>query len=490
MAQKDYGKITNWINNEKAESTTPKYEDIYAPRTGATIGQVLLGTTDDLNLAVKSAKAAFPGWKNTHIKTRVQVMFKLKNLMEKNFSELTQLITLENGKTITEAEGDVSKAIEVLEFACALPNKISGNTQTVSTGITCSNYKEPLGVVASITPFNFPIMVPMWTVPIALTAGNTMILKPSRQVPISAIRLAELFKEAGLPAGVLNVVHGGSSVVTAICDHPDIKAVSFVGSTEVAHIVYERSAKANKKVLALGGAKNHLVLLPDANIETAPKQIIDSAIGCAGQRCMAAGVLVTVGDCSKHIEQMAAYAKSVTIGDNMGAIINKASVEKITNYITQAEKMGAKILCDGRNPAIKDPVLKNGNWVGPTLIDDATLAMPAVTEEIFGPVLPILHVKSLEEAMEIENANPYGNACSVFTTNGPSADYVMTKAEAGMCGVNVGVPVPREPFAFGGWHLSKFGNGDITGDSAMNFWTQDKKITVKWAEPGQRNWMS
>ncbi len=485
-----HGKIKNWIGNKEVESKAKNYQDINGPYKGDVLGQVPMGTSSDVDAAVLAAKEAFPIWKNTHIKQRVQVMFKLKTLMERDFDELCQLISTENGKTLVEAAGDVAKAIEVLEFGCAIPNKISGQAQEVSADILCSNLKTPLGVVASIAPFNFPIMVPMWTLPIALTVGNTMVLKPSEQVPLSAIRLAKLFKEAGLPDGVLNVVHGGMEVVNAICDHPDIKAVSFVGSTKVAKLVYARAAANAKRVLALGGAKNHLIVMSDADIETAPKQIVDSAIGCAGQRCMAASVMIAVGDCAKIIEQMKAYADSIKLGENMGAIINKQSVERINHYITQAEQMGAKILVDGRGKLPLANGTKEGYWVGPTLIDKMKENIPALKEEIFGPVLAIIHVDTLEQAMKLENSNPYGNACSIFTTSGRYADFVVKNATAGMCGVNVGVPVPREPFAFGGWYESRFGAGDITGDAGISFWTQDKKITVKWIEPLTRNWMS
>ena len=394
---------------------------------------------------------------------------------------------------MAEAHGDVAKAIEVLEFGCSIPNKISGPMQEVSNGIYCQVIKEPIGVVASIVPFNFPVMCPMWTIPIALTVGNTMVLKPSEQVPLGSMKLAALLKEAGLPDGVLNIVHGGVDVVNAICDNTDIKAMSFVGSTKVAKLVYGRAAMAGKRVLALGGAKNHLILMPDANPETAPSQIVDSAMGCAGQRCMAASVMVAVGDCDKHIQGMVAYAKSIKLGEKLGTVINKQSVERINNYITAAEKMGAKVLVDGRNQKPDNTDIKGlegGYWVGATLLDNVSPDMPAGCEEIFGPVLSIIRVKTIEDALKIENNNPYGNAASIFTSSGANAQYLFRNANAGMNGVNVGVPVPREPFGFGGWNDSKFGNGDLTGDQGIDFWTQDRKITTKFIEPQTRNWMS
>ena len=491
--KKDFGKLKNWVGNKEVESKAKQYLPLHTPYTGETIGEVPLGTADDVNNAVAVAKTAFKSWSNTNIKERVQVMFRLKALMERDFEELKQLVSLENGKTLAEAHGDVAKAIEVLEFGCSIPNKISAPMLEVSNGIYCQVIKEPLGVVASIVPFNFPVMCPMWTIPIALTVGNTMILKPSEQVPLGSMKLAALLKEAGLPEGVLNVIHGGVDVVNALCDNTDIKALSFVGSTKVAKIVYGRSAMAGKRVLALGGAKNHLILMPDANLETAPMQIVDSAMGCAGQRCMAASMMVAVGDCQKHIDGMVAYAKSIKLGEKQGTVINKASVERINNYITAAEKMGAKVLVDGRNQKPENSDIKgleNGYWVGPTLLDNVSPDMPAGCEEIFGPVLSITRVNTIEEALKIENANPYGNAASIFTTNGANAQYLFRNANAGMNGVNVGVPVPREPFGFGGWNDSKFGNGDLTGDQGIDFWTQDRKITTKFIEPQTRNWMS
>ncbi len=491
--QKDFGKLKNWIGNKEVESKATQYMDLTTPYTGEVIGQVPMGTTADVAEAAKVAKAAFKVWSNTNIKERVQVMFKLKALMERDFEELKQLVSLENGKTLAEAHGDVAKAIEVLEFGCSIPNKVYAPMLEVSNGIYCQVIKEPVGVVASIVPFNFPIMCPMWTIPIALTVGNTMILKPSEQVPLGAIKLAKLLKEAGLPDGVLNVVHGGVDVVNAICDNTDIKALSFVGSTKVAKIVYGRAAMAGKRVLALGGAKNHLILMPDANPETAPSQIVDSAMGCAGQRCMAASVMVAVGNCDKHIEGMVAYAKSIKLGEKLGTVINKQSVERINNYITAAEKMGAKVLVDGRNQKPENSDIKGlegGYWVGATLLDNVSPDMPAGCEEIFGPVLSIIRVNTIEEALKIENNNPYGNAASIFTTSGANAQYLFRNANAGMNGINVGVPVPREPFGFGGWNDSKFGNGDLTGDQGIDFWTQDRKITTKFIEPQVRNWMS
>ncbi len=489
---KDFGTISNFIAGKETASTSQKSEPIYSPYTGEVVGHVPTGTAQDVDLAVNAAKNAFLSWKKTHIKQRVQVMFTLKNLLEQNIDSLANLVSLENGKTLTESKAGILKAIEVIEFGCSIPNKISGDFQEVSDGVECRFSREPLGVVASITPFNFPAMVPFWTIPIALTVGNTMILKPSEQVPLTALRLAHLLKEAGLPDGVLNVVHGKADVVEAICDHPNIAAVSFVGSTKIAKAVYTRGTATGKRVLALGGAKNHLYLLPDADMDYTPNQIVDSAIGCAGQRCMAASVLIAIGNCDAYIKKMIEYARSIKIGTGLGAIINKQSVERINHYITQAEQLGAKILVDGRNVKPKDYIenSQNGYWVGPTIIDHVTPDMPCAKEEIFGPVLSIIHAENLEQALQIGNRSEYGNAASIYTTNGGAAKYLADNASAGMIGINIGVPVPREPFGFGGWNQSKFGVGDITGDAGISFWTKDKKVTTKWVNPTNRNWMS
>ncbi len=486
------GRIGNWIAGVHTPSQAERYLPLFTPYTGGTIGEVPLGGAADLERAVAAASAAFPAWKNTHIKDRVQVMFRLKALLEQHIDELANLAALECGKLIEEARAGIMKGIEILEFACSVPNIISGEFQEVSRGISCRFSREPLGVVASIAPFNFPFMVPMWTLPIALVCGNAAILKPSEQVPLSALRLAELFAEAGLPDGVLNVVNGGVEMVEAICDHPGIAAVSFVGSSKVARIVYARGAAAGKPVLALGGAKNHLIVMEDADPDFAPEQIVNSVTGCAGQRCMAAATIVAVGDCDGLIEKMVSYAKGFDLGRSMGAIINRASMARITSYVDGAEAAGARVLVDGRckKPAAELPGCEDGYWLGPTILDRVTAEMPAACEEIFGPVMSIVRVKTLEEALALENNSPYGNAAAIFTSSGAPAEYLVEHASAGMIGINIGVPVPREPFSFGGWNDSKFGSGDITGRDGIDFWTRKKKVTTKWVSPRNPNWMS
>jgi malonate-semialdehyde dehydrogenase (acetylating)/methylmalonate-semialdehyde dehydrogenase len=330
-------------------------------------------------------------------------------------------------------------------------------------------------------------MVPLWMLPQALAAGNTFVLKPSEQVPYGSMRLAEIFKEAGLPDGVLNIVNGGKETVEALCDHPDIAAIGFVGSTKVARIVYERGSKSGKKMLCLGGAKNHLVVVPDADENLTASTLVASAYGCSGQRCMAASVMIAVGDVQAIIDKMVAQTRTMSLGDDMGSIINPASHERITGFIDDAEASGAKVLVDGRDLKVDG---QPGNWIGPTIIDNVTPEMPSAFEEIFGPVLSIIHVDTLDEAIALENQNPYGNAAAIFTTNGGVARYAIERFSAGMCGVNIGVPVPREPFAFGGWNDSKFGHGDITGQDGFRFWTRPRKVTARWEMASDATWMS
>jgi malonate-semialdehyde dehydrogenase (acetylating)/methylmalonate-semialdehyde dehydrogenase len=348
--------------------------------------------------------------------------------------------------------------------------------------------RYPLGVVAGITPFNFPAMVPMWMIPIAIGTGNSFILKPSEQVPLTANLLADYLQRAGLPNGVFNVVHGDKQTVEAIVDHADIKAIGFVGSSAVAKIVYQKGIMNGKRVLALGGAKNHLVVMPDADPEITAANVVASAYGCAGQRCMAASVLILVGNSNHILEKIIDEATKIQAGVNLGSVISIKAKERIENYIARAQNIGANILVDGRNAFVKGK--ENGTYVNPTIIEGVDPTNECACDEIFGPVLTVLRVKTLEEALAIENVNPYGNAAAIYTTNGGSARYFSDKASAGMIGVNVGVPVPREPFSFGGWNNSRFGYGDITGAEGIRFWTNLKKITQKWTANAAKNWMS
>ena len=368
-----------------------------------------------------------------------------------------------------------------MEFATSLPSLLSGDSSAVGAGVTCTMTHEPLGVVAGITPFNFPAMVPLWMIPLAITVGNCFILKPSEQTPLSALKIAEYLKESGLPDGVFSVVNGSRDAVESICDHPDIKAVAFVGSSNVAKIVYSRSSANGKRALCLGGAKNHMIVVPDADQDSTAKGLLASSMGSAGQRCMAASVAVGVADIDPIIEQLVEEAKAFELGIDMGTIISRSALDRITSYIDDAEKMGAQVLVDGRE-ATPPAGYENGYWLGVTVLDGVDPDWPCAKEEIFGPVLSIIRTETLEDAMRIENDNQYGNAAAVFTTSGDVAKTISETASAGMIGINIGVPVPREPYSFGGWNESKFGHGDITGRSGVSFWTDLKKVTARWPE--------
>ena len=483
-----YAAIQNYINGQFVPASSTKTLPVISPIDGSQLSVVPLSTASDLDAAVRAATAAFQIWSRKPIKERVQVFFRYKFLLEKNMEELARLVQEENGKTYSEAVAEVEKSIELTEFACSLPQLVTGEVLEVRRGVECRTEHIPLGVVASIVPFNFPSMVPNWTLPNAIALGNCMIMKPSEKVPLSTARLALLLKEAGLPDGVFNIVNGDSEIVNAICDHPGIEAVSFVGSTKVAKIVYQRATSQFKRALALGGAKNHLMVLPDAKPDMTAQNVAASMSGCAGQRCMAASAMLAVGEVDHIIEKICEEARKIVPGDNLGAVISKESKDRIEAYITEAEKQGAKILVDGRNSVVKGK--EQGTYVGPTVIDFVKPEMSVAKEEIFGPVISIMRTNTVDEALAIENANPYGNAASVFTQNGGMARYIIDRASAGMIGVNVGVPVPREPFSFGGWNESKFGVGDITGKSSIEFWTKLKKSTTKWNPEAGVNWMS
>lgn len=483
-----YSPVLNFINGQFTASSGTRKLDVISPCDGAMLSTVPMSTGKDLDDAVLAAQAAFRTWSRMPIKERVQVFFRYKTLLENNLEELAKLCSEENGKTYSESVAEIEKCIELTEFATSLPQLVTGEILEVSRGVECRTEHVPLGVIASIVPFNFPAMVPNWTIPNAIALGNCMILKPSEKVPLCCGKLAELLKEAGLPDGVFNIVNGDVEIVEAICDHPGIEAVSFVGSTKVAKIVYKRATNNYKRALALGGAKNHLMVLPDARPDMTAQNVAASMSGCAGQRCMAASAMVAVGEVDHIIQKICAEAKKIVPGENLGAVINREAKERIEGYITEAEKQGAKILVDGRNATVKGK--EKGTYVGPTVIDYVKPEMAVAKEEIFGPVISIMRTNTVDEAIAIENASPYGNAASVFTQNGGMARYIIDRASAGMIGVNVGVPVPREPFSFGGWNESKFGVGDITGKSSIEFWTKLKKSTTKWNPEAGVNWMS
>lgn len=460
--------------------------EVLNPRHGKAIAKVKMGGKVDVDAAVRAGEAAQKEWKLVPIRDRAHVLYRLRDLMSKNIDELSWLLSHENGKVFSEAKAEVEKGIECVEYGCSLPNLAAGEGLEVSRGVTCETVYEPLGVVAGVVPFNFPMMVPLWMLPQALVGGNAFVLKPSERVPLSTLRLAQLLTEAGLPKGVLNLVQGGKEVVEALCDHPKIKAFGFVGSTKVAKAVYGRASSNGKRALCLGGAKNHLIVVPDADVAVTADNVVASFTGCAGQRCMAAAVLLAVGNVDHIIAAIKERAAKIVTGADMGPVTTEAAVKRISGFIDAAEKSGVKVLLDGRGAKGGS----GGYWVGPTILDGVSPEMPAGCEEIFGPVLSIIRVPNLEKAIEIENNNPYGNAASIYTTSGDVARRVMQSVEAGMCGVNVGVPVPREPFGFGGWNDSAFGAGNITGWDGFRFWTRQRKVTTKWSLQKDQTWMS
>ena len=461
---------------------------INSPVDGSCLGEIALADAEAVNKTVQKAKASFPAWAGTPVKDRAQIFFRFKTLVERDLARLAESVHRENGKTIAEAAAGIQRGLEVVEYATALPVLMSGEVLEVSRGVDCTVRRFPLGVVAGITPFNFPAMVPLWMFPLAIAAGNAFVLKPSEQTPLTPLLLGELLTEAGLPDGIFNVVQGDRATVEAILDHPDVEAAAFVGSTPVAKAVYQRGTSHGKRMLTLGGAKNHVVALPDCDVASAARNIAASVTGCAGQRCMAASVLITVGNCDALMDALTIEMVKAIPGDTMGAIISRKAQERIMGYIDRAEQSGAKLLLDGRGVTVPDK--ENGNYIGPTLIDGVAPGSESACDEIFGPVITVLHVDTLDEALAIESASPYGNAASIYTANGAAARYFEHHASAGMIGVNIGVPVPRDPFGFGGWNDSKFGAGDITGLEGVLFWTKAKKTTTKWADSGPRTWMS
>lgn len=478
----------NLINGEwiKGEAGNP---EIFSPYNGKKIGEFSIPTAKQIEVAIQAAAVAQINWGKAPVKERSQILYNFRNILIRDLDLIAHLKSSESGKTFAEARAGLMKGIEVLEFALSIQNLDIGGKVEVSRGVTCEYRREALGVVANITPFNFPAMVPMWTIPICLVLGNAYIWKPSDKTPLTAQKIASSLIEAGLPDGVFTVLHGGAFTVEAIIDHPLVKAIGFVGSTKIAKLVYQRGTQLGKRVLALGGAKNHIVLLPDANEELSGLGISDSFTGCAGQRCMAASVLLAVGNVDQHIKKIVERASSLELGRDMGALITKAQRDFLIDAIDRIEKAGAKILLDGRKAKVPAG-FSEGNWLGPTIFDHVSAGTEAATVELFGPILSIIRCQDLSEAMRIENSVEYGNACSVFTSSGPLADRVAREASTGMVGVNIGVPVPREPFSFGGTNASKFGHGDMTGHHSLDLWSNVKKITTKWELQSDSNWMS
>ena len=484
--------IDHFIGGQRVAGTSGRTQDVFNPATGAVTGRVALANAAEVAAAVAAAQAAFPAWADTPPIRRARILFKFLELVNAHKDELAHCITAEHGKVFTDAQGEVSRGIDIIEFACGIPQLLKGDfTDQVSTGIDNWTLRQPLGVVAGITPFNFPVMVPMWMYPVAIAAGNTFILKPSPIDPSASLLMARLFKEAGLPDGVFNVVQGDKEAVDALLANPDVKAVSFVGSTPSANYIYETGARNGKRVQALGGAKNHMVVMPDADIDQTVDALIGSGYGSAGERCMAISVAVLVGDVAdKIVPLLTARAKSLKIlnGTNlaaeMGPIVTDIAHKRITSYIDIGIKEGAKLLVDGRNfkGADAGPGCSEGFWMGGTLFDHVTAEMRIYKEEIFGPVLGCVRVKDFGEAVDLVNAHEFGNGVSCFTRDGHVAREFSRRVQVGMVGINVPIPVPMAWHGFGGWKRSIFGDMHAYGEEGVRFYTKQKSIMQRWPE--------
>ena len=480
--------VRNLIGGSWEERDARETEPVYDPATGEVIAETPLSTAEDVDRAVKKAKEAFPDWSATPVVERARLMFRFKALLEEHSDELRDLVTLENGKDANDAAGEVRRGIEVVEFACGMPTLLMGETvRDVARGIDNASYRYPLGAVAAITPFNFPCMVPLWTLPIAIGAGNTYILKPSERTPLSAVRLGELLEEAGLPDGVFNIVNGTHDAVNGILEHPGIKAVSFVGSQPVAEHVYKHGAAHKKRVQALAGAKNSMIVMPDAVLEKAVPNLISSSYGNAGERCLAGSVLVAVGEVADElVERVREAAHSMRVGpgyeegSELTPVIRDSHRKRIREYVDLGEEEGAEVVLDGREPPREE-----GFFFGPTILDKVNGEMRVAREEIFGPVLSVVRVGTLDEAIEFTNASPFGNACSIYTENGAAVRHWRENVEAGMLGVNVGVAAPMSFFPFNGVKNSFYGDLHVTGKDGVRFFTENKVEITRWlSEPG------
>ncbi|MCX5517965.1 CoA-acylating methylmalonate-semialdehyde dehydrogenase [Kaistia defluvii] len=481
--------ITNLVGGKPSPSTSTRSQPVYNPATGEPSATLPLSTAAELDAAVASAKAAFPAWADTPPMKRARVMFKFKDLLEQNADRIARAISAEHGKTHDDALGEVQRGLEVVEFACGIPHLLKGEySKNVGPAIDTYSDRQALGVVAGITPFNFPCMVPLWMYPVAIACGNTFILKPSERDPGAAMLVAELLHEAGLPAGVLNVVHGDKEVVDAILHHPDIKAVSFVGSTPIAQYVYATGTAAGKRVQALGGAKNHMVVMPDADMDKVADALMGAGYGSAGERCMAVSVAVPVGQKTADalIETLAPRVRALKIGPatdrdaEMGPLVTKQHMEKVLGYIDKGVAEGAKLVVDGRGFKLQG--YENGYFVGGTLFDHVDKDMTIYREEIFGPVLSVLRANSYADALELINAHEFGNGTAIFTRDGDAARSFADKVEAGMVGINVPIPVPVAYHSFGGWKRSIFGDHAIYGPEGVHFYTRLKTVTTRWPD--------
>ncbi|WP_099352538.1 CoA-acylating methylmalonate-semialdehyde dehydrogenase [Fredinandcohnia onubensis] len=479
-------KLKNYINGEWIDSKTTQYENVYNPATKEVIAQVPISTKEDLDYAVEVAAKAFGEWKDTPVQKRGRILFKFQQLLQENKEELARIITIENGKNLTEALGEVGRGIENVEFAAGAPTLMMGDSlTTIAKDVEITNYRYPIGVVGGITPFNFPMMVPCWMFPVAIAVGNTFILKPSERTPLLPQKLAELLEEAGLPKGVFNIVHGAHDVVNGLLDHTQVKAISFVGSQPVGEYVYKRGSENLKRVQALTGAKNHSIVLNDADLDHAASNVIASAFGSAGERCMACSVVtVEEGIADRFLEILIEKAKEVEIGNGLdedvflGPVIREQNHQRTLGYIQKGIDEGAKLVCDGRE---KQP--KEGYFVGPTIFDDVTTDMQIWKDEIFAPVLSIVRVKNLKVAVETANKSEFANGACIYTSNASSIRYFRENIDAGMLGINLGVPAPMAFFPFSGWKSSFYGTLPANGKDGVEFYTRKKVVTANYKEP-------
>lgn len=477
--------LKNYIGGKWVEAKTAHYQDVPNPATGEVLAQVPISSQEDVNDAVKAAREAFKDWSKTPVPKRARILFKYQQLLVENWDELAKLITMENGKSYTEAYGEVQRGIECVEFAAGAPTLMMGKQlPDIATNIESGMYRYPVGVVGGITPFNFPMMVPCWMFPLAIAVGNTFVLKPSERTPLLANKLAELFSEAGLPSGVLNVVHGAHDVVNALLEHKQVPAISFVGSQPVAEYVYKTAATNGKRVQALAGAKNHSIVMPDADLDGAVKEIISAAYGSAGERCMACSVVVAVGEVAEPLlQKLVDKAEEITIGNGLedgvflGPVIRQEHKERTAKYIEVGQEEGAVLVRDGRKD---ESYHKDGYFIGPTIFDKVRPSMKIWKDEIFAPVLSVVRVETLEEAIDLTNQSDFGNGACLFTQNGSHVRYFRENIEVGMLGVNIGVPAPMAFFPFSGWKNSFYGDLHANGPDGVEFYTRRKMLTARW----------
>src|SRR5271169_1426504 len=485
-------KVLNYVDGNWLESKSAEWKEVINPATGETIALTPLSTAMEVDAAVEAASAAYRDWRRTPAEDRIQPLFKLKMLLEDHVDELGRIITLENGKTFAEGKAELRRSIENVEVACGIPTMMQGyNLEDVARGVDEMMIRQPLGVVAAITPFNFPGMIPFWFLPYAIATGNTFVLKPSERVPLTMMRVFELLEQIGLPKGVVSLVNGGKAVVDAILDHPKVRAISFVGSTAIAKYVYARAAANGKRAQCQGGAKNHVIVLPDADMKMATQIISDSAFGCDGQRCLAVSVAVTIGEAQKTFrDSIATAASKLRVGNGledgvqMGPVITPQSKERVESLIGLGEKQGAKVLLDGRGSKV--PKYESGNFVKPTILDDVPMTSDLADTEIFGPVLSLVHADSMDEALAFLERSPYGNQASLFTSSGAAARRFRYEAPAGNIGINIGVAAPMAYFPFSGWKDSFFGIMHAQGRDAIEFYTEKKIVVERWAAEHSR----